>query len=345
MKRLFKISLISVVLFFAACSVFSTRGPTRVIKSMEDIPDVGLSGKLVLVKWYPGGNQLIELDLTSGRVRTLFQAPKDSLLLDAEVSPDSQQILLSYSPPADVSDVQYGYTDLYLLPYGENEKPQPLLSKMPLQEAFFFPTWAPNGQSIFFTHLHRTEGNGVNLSFQHDIESTDLTGDTKMILERAQWPTISPDGKQFSYLVSDQSTLANQLYLANIDGTNQKPVLDSADYPAVDAHLFSNSGTDLIFSMVNQKSAPTSSWIDKFLGVRIASAHSVPSDWYRVSVNGGIPKRLTYLNEMNLDGDISPDGNQLAFISSNGLYVMNIDGSELIQLSKDVMIGSVNWIP
>ena len=106
MKRLFKISLISVVLFFAAYSVFSTRGPTRVIKSMEDIPDVGLSGKLVLVKWYPGGNQLIELDLTSGRVRTLFQAPKDSLLLDAEVSPDSQQILLSYSPPADVSDVQ-----------------------------------------------------------------------------------------------------------------------------------------------------------------------------------------------------------------------------------------------
>jgi Tol biopolymer transport system component len=104
-------------------------------------------------------------------------------------------------------------------------------------------------------------------------------------------------------------------------------------------------GKQLIFSMVSLQPAPASSWLDKLFGVGVASAHSVPSDWYRAPLSGGVPERLTYMGYTNLNGDLSPDGNQLAFISASGLYVMNLDGSDLIQLSNDVMIGTVNWIP
>jgi hypothetical protein len=49
------------------------------------------------------------------------------------------------------------------------------------------------------------------------------------------------------------------------------------------------------------------------------------------------------LNEVNLNGDLSPDGSRMAFIASSGLYVVNLDGSNLIQLSEDRFVGTVDW--
>jgi Tol biopolymer transport system component len=97
--------------------------------------------------------------------------------------------------------------------------------------------------------------------------------------------------------------------------------------------------------MVNLQPTPTSSLWEKIFGIEVASAHSVPSDWYRAPPSGGTPQRLTYLEDVNLNGDLSPNGSQFAFTTASGLYVMNIDGSNLIQLTKDVMTGTVNWLP
>jgi Tol biopolymer transport system component len=96
--------------------------------------------------------------------------------------------------------------------------------------------------------------------------------------------------------------------------------------------------------MVNAQPAPASSWLERLFGVQVAYAHSVPSDWYQAPVSGGTPQPLTHLGDINLNGDLSPDGSQMAFISASGLYVMNIDGSNLVLLSSDVVVGTVNWI-
>jgi Tol biopolymer transport system component len=312
---------------------------------MPDIAKHGLTGRLVLIQWHLKGNRLIELNLISGEVKVLFQAPENSWLSEAVVSPDEGQILLVYAPPPSGNESQYGYTDLYLLPYDSSSQPQPFLTRSDPQEYFFFSTWASDGQSIYFTHLYRIDPNSQVPAYQNDVEKATLQGETETIVEHALWPAISADGARLSYLYTDPVTFGNDLYLANPDGTGQTPVLQPGANPPVDAHLFTMDGEQLIFSMVNLQPAPASSWLEKLFGVGVASAHSVPSDWYRAPLSGGVPQRLTNLNDMNLNGDLSPDGTQMAFISASGLYVMNSDGSNLIQLSNDVMIGTVNWLP
>ncbi len=88
-----------------------------------------------------------------------------------------------------------------------------------------------------------------------------------------------------------------------------------------------------------------SSWFEKLWGIQVVSAHSVPSDWYSVSIKGGQPTRITNLNDTGLYADLSPDGRHMAFIGATGLYIMKLNGSELVTLSTQVFIGTVDWIP
>jgi Tol biopolymer transport system component len=312
---------------------------------MPDITQYGLTGRLVLIEWRPNGNRLIELNLISGEIKALFQAPENSWLSEAVVPPDEQRILLAYAPPPPGGETQFGYTDLYLLPYDGSSQPQPFLTRSNPEESYFFSTWAVDGQSVYFTHLYQSDPNSPILTYQNDVEKATLQGETETVIEHALWPAISPDGSRLSYLYADPVTFGNDLYLANPDGTGQLPVLQPGANPPVDAHLFTTDGSQLIFSMVNFQPAPASSWLEILFGVENASAHNVPSDWYHAPLSGGLPERLTYLDDVNLNGDLSPDGGRFAFIAASGLYVMNVDGSNLIQLSNDVMIGTVNWIP
>ena len=312
---------------------------------MPGIAQYGLSGRLVLIQYDPNGNRLIELNLKTGEINTFLQVPAKSWLSEAVVSPDHTQILLAYAPPPPNNETQFGYSDLDFLPYGGSGKVQPFLARSDPEESFFHPTWAADGQTIYYTHLYRIDPNSQVPAYQNDIEKATLNGETETIIDHGLWPIISPDGTQLAFLYEDPVTFGNDLYLANLDGTAQTPVLPPGDNPPVDAHLFTEDGSQLIFSMVNPQPAPASSWPEKLFGVRVASAHSVPSDWYSAPLSGGTPQRLTNLGDINLNGSLSPDGSRVAFIAAGGLYLMNVDGSNLIQLSTDIMIGTVNWVP
>lgn len=314
-------------------------------ETILEISQYGLSGRLVLIQYNQKGNKLIELDLATGEMRTLFQAPEKSWLSEAVVSPDHTQILMAYAPPPPEGETQFGYTDLYILPYDGSSPPRPFLTRSDTQEAFFFSTWDADGQSIYFTHLYRLDPNSEIPTYQNDIEKATLGGEVETIVEHALWPAISPDGTKLSYLYAEPGSFTNDLYLANPDGIDQVPVLQPGANPPVDAHLFTMDGSQLIFSMVNAQPAPASSWLEKIFGVEVASAHNVPSDWYRAPLSGGIPERLTSVNDVNLNGDLSPDGSQFAFIGSSGLYFMNVDGSDISLLSDMILVGTVNWLP
>lgn len=312
---------------------------------MPEVVQYGLTGRLVLIKYSSTGNRLIELNLATGEVRTLFQAPDASWLAAAVVSPDLQQILMAYAPPPPSDETQFGYSDLYLMPYDGPSQPQPFLTRGEPQESFFFSTWGTDSQSVYYTHLYRIDPNSEIPAFQNDVEKATLDGQTETLIEHGLWPAVSPDGSKIAYLYADPATFSNDLYLANPDGSEQAPVMQPGVNPPVDAHLFTRDGSQLIFSMVNPQPAPASSWLDKLFGLRIASAHNVPSDWYTAPLSGGSPQRLTSLFDVNLNGDLSPDGGQMAFIGASGLYVMNTDGSNLELLTNDLFIGTVSWLP
>ncbi len=82
------------------------------------------------------------------------------------------------------------------------------------------------------------------------------------------------------------------------------------------------------------------------MGIEVVKAHNVPSDWWSVPVVGGVPARLTQLQTINLFASISPDKRHIASLSGEGIFVMNLDGSNVTHLLSDTgVLGTVNWIP
>jgi Tol biopolymer transport system component len=138
----------------------------------------------------------------------------------------------------------------------------------------------------------------------------------------------------------------NDFLLADADGSDPQPILDQGAFSAVDAPLFSPDGVHICFSAVLPSAAARASLVDRLLGVGVAQAHSVPSDWYCQPVDGSSePQRLTELNAIGLYGDFDETGDQMAFLTTAGVYLMNADGSDLTQLREIAATGTINWLP
>ena len=148
----------------------------------------------------------------------------------------------------------------------------------------------------------------------------------------------------------DSTNGTNRLILSDADGTNpQQIVMTGKPIPIyIDAPLFSADGRSILFSGVSlnqQASAPT--WFEAISGVTVASAHSIPSDWWSVPVSGGAAKQLTHIQTTNLFGSISPDGKYIASYSGLGLFVMEpgATNAKMIINSLAGIPSTVNWIP
>ena len=304
---------------------------------------LGLSGRLILILQDSNGYAIVSLDLITGNITQIFQADQGALLSSALVSPDGKQILLTYAPPATLQS-QITYTSLYLMPVDGSAPPQPLFGAPSDTDAYFAPTWAPDGKSIYTSHYHK----GSDPSGSGDIFTIDqvmLDGQAHSVIQDAQWPRISPDGKHLSYVTEFSTNGQNDLYQATIDGQNISPAIKPGTFLAIDDHFYTPNGQSIIFSAVNpQTSSAPPSLLDRLFGITVASAHNIPSDWYEVPAAGGAITRLTNLGNMGMYATVSPDHNWMAFISATGIYVMKLDGTNLTQLVTLYANGTVDWI-
>lgn len=350
MTRATKLLLLMLILLLGACSSAAQPESESVEKGGLPAslpPGLGreLEGRLLLASQAPEGGRLVEIDLSSGAVRTLYQAPAGSWLGAARVSPNGSQILLAYAPPLEEGALQFGYTDLYLMPYDASQEPQPFLQRRSEVESFFQPVWAPDGQAVVYAHLYQTGQGSMNPGYQNDIERADLSGQTRTLMQHAIWPALSPDGAKLAYLTAEPGVQDNFLYLAGNDGSSPAPVITVSDPAPVDDHFFTADGEGLIFSMVNPATSSGPAWWERLLGIGVALAHNVPSDWYYVPVSGGEPERLTQLEEIGLAGDLSPDGKHAAFLSGSGLNILDTASGEVIPIVEGALVGTVDWIP
>ena len=142
----------------------------------------------------------------------------------------------------------------------------------------------------------------------------------------------------------------NQLSLANADGSDAHPIPVSGLLvpEIVDVPMVSPDNDSILFSSPTAINAFVPSWTDKLFGVDVAHADgSLASDWWSVPVSGGKAKQLTNIEFLALYGAYSPARKHIASFSSNGIFVMKPDGTELTMIVKDVggIVGTVNWLP
>jgi Tol biopolymer transport system component len=238
-----------------------------------------------------------------------------------------------------------GQESLYALPLDGTGQPELLLIPETGDDQYSQPTWSPDGRYVYLAHL-----NSQSMATYEILRMVYPNGSPEKVVDRAFWPRVSGDGSRLVYSALDPQTGANSLSFANADGTDRHQVaISGLPVPSViDAPMFSPDNQSIIFSSPLGLKASVPNWIDKSLGVSIAYADgSLPSDWWSVPAAGGKAIQLTNTQSLALYGVFSPDRKQIASYSSNGIFVMNPDGSEVTMVVKDVggISGTTNWMP
>jgi Tol biopolymer transport system component len=307
---------------------------------------LGLQGRLIIARSSDG---VWQLDLATGDLTPLFQPePGGSAWVNAAaVSPDGRTIVLAYAPPPPAGEVQFGYTDLYLLPADGSTAPQPFLARGETPESYFNPSWSGDGRYIYYAHFKQTPVAGTEpaeFNYQYLIERAEYpAGPSQVLVENAYWPRLSRDGTHLAYVSLSADFTQNRLFVADSDGSQARPIESVDGLMAIDAPVFTPDGTALLFSAPSRQPASQRPAWDWLAGVRVALAHNIPSEWWRVAVTGGQAEQLTQLAETGLYGEFSPDGRHLVFTTARALMVMDPDGQNLVKLMEAAGSGTVGW--
>ncbi|MFZ0547464.1 MAG: hypothetical protein WAM60_18605 [Candidatus Promineifilaceae bacterium] len=304
--------------------------------------EMGLTGSFYYNAFINEQQNLLRLDLETGEQVTLYDPPENAWLADVAVSPNGRQIAMAYGPPPDEGQVQFGFTDLYTMPADGSAEPVPLLTRKETSETFYNVSW-PLDDYLYYAHFVPTTDDLGSVVYYSQVERFHIpSGESEVLVERAAWPRLSEDGTKMAYVTDN-----NDFVVSNADGSNPLVIdLSTNRFPAVDAPLFSPDGNTLYFSAIEPEVQPLLSFWDRLMGVKVASAHSVPSDWWRISADGsGEPEQLTNIFEIGMYGDFGPDGNYIGFITASGVQVMNPDGTGVVRLKNIPTTGTMNWVP
>jgi Tol biopolymer transport system component len=311
--------------------------------------DLQLSGRLIFSTVSKDGAittpRIVSLDLGTGEIRTVFAATDNAWIYYLAVSPDANELMMSYIPPS--APNAEASTGVYSLPLAANAEPQLLFTPPTPFDRYIQVEWSPDGEYLYIVHYNQNDGAVDQPYPEYQISRMAYPGgQPEKILDHAFWPRVSPDSSKLVYVTIDPVSGANQLFIADADGSNPQEVKFSGAPQIMDAPIFSPDGSSILFSAPSPIQAYESTWWDRLMGVQIAKAHDVPSDWWSVPVSGGAATRLTQLQTIRLFASISPDKKYLASMSGEGILVMGLDGSNVRQLFFDPGVSSVvNWIP
>jgi Tol biopolymer transport system component len=287
------------------------------------------------------------LNLATGELSTVFTTSEYAWIFYVSISPDATQLVMSYIPPS-----QGGVTAIraiYVMPL-DGTSPPTLLFTPPTEDDYYVHAeWSPDGAYIYYAHYNQNEWPQGQLDPAYDLFRLRYPdGQPERIAAPAFWPRLSSDTSKLAYISIDPESGQNDLFVANADGSSpQRVIFSGTRIPEIiDAPIFSADSQSILFSAPPPVQAYAPDWFEKLLGIRAARAHNVPSDWWSVPVTGGEPVRLTRLQTINLFASLSPDRTHLASVSGDGLFVMDLDGSNVTQLIVDPGIsGTVSWIP
>lgn len=310
---------------------------------------LNLTGKLVYASSTRDGDismaDIQILDLTTGNIARIFNMP-GAWIYYTTISPDAKWVAMSYAPPMQ-SDATSNRT-LYIMPLDATEPPQPLFAAPTPDDHYTQVEWSPDGKYIYFVHYNHNQSEGRFYEVYEIFRMTYPDGTPEKILDHALWPRLSSDSSKIVYVTLDPDSGKNELFLANPDGSNSQkvPLSGPSTFEIIDAPIFAPDGHSILFSAPVPIQSYQPNWFEKLMGIRVAQAHSIASDWWSVPITGGIPTQLTNIQTIGLFASISPDKKRIASVSGEGLFVMDLDGSNLTQLISDPGVhGTVSWIP
>ncbi len=305
----------------------------------NEIAEIGLGGRLVYAQ---GSDGLWEIDLESGKRSQLWGLTDGGLLSGVAVSPDGLKLAMSYAPLAD-SPIQR--SDIYIA-NGDGTNRQPLLEHRGTFESYDHPAWSLDGNWIYFTRydvlIDDDQGTAESVVNIERIPAGG--GEAELVIEDAEQIGFSADGSRMTYLHVDRETLQRTLMVANADGTEPMVSLPDTSFLDLANPRLSPDGETVAFSASGELAigaAPVGSFWAQIFGIQAAYAHGLPWDYYTMPAKGGEIARIT---SWNTDGAVlawSPDGENMALMHQDGLFVTGEAEPTLLVETPDH--GGIDW--
>ncbi|GAB4109404.1 MAG: hypothetical protein Fur005_13000 [Roseiflexaceae bacterium] len=315
--------------------------------SDEPIPPIVYANTGQLWRNDGAGNPSIQL--------TTF--PPDQIPSHPAFSPDGQQIafVLLVAPPI-TATLPLPSSKLFLIDRdGQNQREL----WAPEEGLLSLPSWTPDGQALYmFANGSLSDsgapddGNSKLQIIRYDL----TTGERRLIVSRALDPALSHDGSQLTYLAFDDDGVTMHLNRSAADGSQPIRVVDGKDFLGLYAPRFTPDGNAIIFAGIegpptDQRGFPISNssepgLLDRLFGwlePPTAAAHGAPWDLWIVNIDGSGLRRLTFLYDDLPMATFSPDGEVVAVLAYNGMYLMNPDGSNLRRIQPVGDHGGIDW--
>jgi Tol biopolymer transport system component len=221
---------------------------------------------------------------------------------------------------------------------------EPFLMRQNSVESIEHPAWSPDGEWLYYSYSHVTQ-TATQATFNRTLERINIkSGAIEAISADAIWPTVSANNGAIAFV-----KFASVLHQSAPNGTNLQTLLQAAPFVAIDAPTFTPDGRFIFFSAATSTTTPAWS-LDLWFRPQVAEAHNYPSDWWRLDLKTGTLQPISNLLLTQLNGDVSPDGQWLAFNSSVGVFNMQANGTALEQILRPntvdtVLPLSLEWIP
>lgn len=276
--------------------------------------------------------RLAKFDLETKNVTTVFQIPEGGWVYQVDAAnTGNQQLVMSYTKPSE--EMKFDRSGIYLLDISNADAQAELL--VGSDEAFVYyydPVFSVDNEYVYYM-----VSDSVNRSLR--LERINLvTKAIDLIAENALWPKVSPDGTSIVYLAINQETSARSLIKAELDSSNPQTLISENQLPDLDLPFFSADGEWVYVSVPNTETEEASIW-QNLLGVAgMAYAHGnhdVPSDWWRVSIQGDEFEQVNQESVIHYFGDMS-ETDTLGFTANKGFYIFDGEESKLILSSRTV---------
>lgn len=279
---------------------------------------------------------IYQIDLAQSFTPTqIWKLPHGDVLKGIALAPDGR-LTLAYSTAQTAGT--FFTTDLYALDL-HTQKLEKLLQRADDLETFYHPFWQADGKRLYYTRTAPLYRNGALISVALRIERVPPADsyDYEILYESAEQLVFSPDKTNNLFIKVDTVGLAQSLWLEQ-DG-QARQLIPSGAFQYLNSPRLSLDGAWAYFLASGELLTAKL----PLLPSRKPLPHGAPWDVWRVSIQGGIPEKLSVLGGDNPTLALDPFGSTNFVVHQPGGLVLVSDGKNYL-LANPQGYGEVLWL-